>query len=160
MTMTSYSLKTPGAHRLRPRKARLVMDIETTGLNGEILPPVLMKIEPGEETYTLRFMDPEFDRTPGAHYKDHLIERQFKHLGAAIVWARRRLFLGEVSGDFIELVIDFNTPKGRIGQEVFDIRLGTIIPWAHADHFGYNGRNDCYQEEGIKRCRPKNRRHQ
>ncbi|USN16204.1 hypothetical protein PAPPERLAPAPP_04630 [Brevundimonas phage vB_BpoS-Papperlapapp] len=96
--------------------------------NGQILCETL------PPCFRLTWLDQSFHDAPkGAEAAPYHRARDFKHLGGAIAWARRRIFHGEAFGDVIELVrVDRRRLNGVYVEEPYearDITLAGFLPW-------------------------------
>ncbi|UTC28972.1 hypothetical protein MARCHEWKA_04600 [Brevundimonas phage vB_BpoS-Marchewka] len=84
--------------------------------------------------FRLTWLDHAYHDAPeGAEIASYHRARDFKHLGGAIAWARRRIFHGEAFGDVIELVrVDRRRINGVYAEEPYearDITLAGFLPW-------------------------------
>ena len=84
--------------------------------------------------FRLTWLDQDLHDAPtGTTIKPYARTRDFKHLGGAIAWARRRIFHGHVFGDAIELAVVHRQRNNGAYQEdlndVQDITLAGFWPW-------------------------------
>lgn len=90
----------------------------------------------------------------GASVQPFMRSRDFKHLGGAIAWARRRIFHGHVFGDVIEVVkVDRHRVNGVYDEDLHeaqDITLAGFLPWT--EKTGWDGSFGVVLSSPNKRC--------
>lgn len=124
--------------------------------------PAVSVIKAGDRTietlidvYRLVWIDKALHDAPaGATLQPYHRQRDFKHLGGAIAWGRRRIFHGEVFGDTIELsVVDRCRVNGVYQEDEGahqEITLGGFQPWE--DHHHHSYRSLTLAAHPMKRC--------
>lgn len=109
-----------------------------------------------EPIYRLTWIDAALhDAPPGALASTHERSRDFLYLGAAIAWARRRIFHGHVFGDVIEMIEVNRTRRGdkineMLGQPV-DITLPGFVRWVNNN--AYDQRDGYRIGAAERKCR-------
>ena len=103
-----------------------------------------VKLDP---VYRLTWTDPGYyDAPSGAPVSEYERTRDFKHLGGAIAWARRRIFHGHVFGAGMEMTEVSRTQlrDGTITESLADpieITLPGFVRWqtpqSYAERTGY-----------------------
>ena len=96
------------------------------------------------------------DAPEGASAQAFMRTRDFKHLGGAIAWGRRRIFHGEVFGDASELVrVDRKRVNGvfeeYVDDDAQDITLAGFLPWNRKRDWG-GGRDQVVLSSPERRC--------
>ncbi|AFO71673.1 hypothetical protein phiCbK_158 [Caulobacter phage phiCbK] len=126
-----------------------VFDIETGGL-GQPSPPIeFKKVTAPRREVKLDWVDASY--ADGVSIRDAERHREFPHLGAAIAWARRRIFHGEVFGDVIDLTLverDFVRDQLTVKTRQFAVRMNGF-----SELSGYGGRS-LDENKPIRRIRP------
>jgi hypothetical protein len=83
-----------------------VIDLESQGLDD-------LDVAHDRRHYVVAWTDARFLDAPfGVSISDYEHERDFKHAGAAITWARRRIHKGEMLGDVAEITLHYRTSYG------------------------------------------------
>lgn len=127
-------------------------------IEAVLTPPVVEKgkAEKLEPIYRLTWIDADYHDAPsGAHVTAHERTRDFLYLGAAIAWARRRIFHGHVFGDAIELVEVTRWKRGdQITESIaepIDITLPGFVRWA--EQTAYEMRGGYRTGKAERKCR-------
>lgn len=107
------------------------------------------------KVYDLHWTDPAYADASGpiAHFER---SRRFKHCGAAIAWARRKIFHGEVFGASIEMrTITLSSFEGKVREhedDVVDITLAGFCQWGEGSDYT-NRQKHFSLGKPVRKCR-------
>lgn len=109
-----------------------------------------------EPRFRLSWLDPALYTAPqGVGTQAYQRQRDFKHLGGAITWARRRIFHGAAFGDTMELSrVERSRVNGLYQEdidEVQDVTLAGFYPWERLEQWNSSHRG-ILRGQLNKRC--------
>lgn len=122
-----------------PGAGKTVMIVDESAMMAPFKPE---KLDP---IYRLTWIEATLHDAPsGALATEYERVRDFKHLGGAISWARRRIFHGHTFGDVIEMHEVHRTRyrDGSVNEETgdpVDITLPGFVRWVRPSSFGEHG---------------------